>query len=444
MSGPQLAGHASASNRTLAALEARAAQDRPIRVGVIGTGDYGETLIAQLVQIPGMWPAVVCDLDLARAAAAYLSSGWDRDPVAQPGNLATLAHLIEHRRPAIVDDLDLVVRAPIDVVVDCTGEPDVGCRVALGAIEHGVHVVMVNVEADVTAGAQLAARARAAGVVYSLADGDQPSLIVTLVDWARCLGLEVVCAGKWTVRYPDAIAAARLAVTPHPTKSTYTYLDGTKTQIEMASAANAAALTVDVPGMHGCALRLEEMPGVLRPAACGGILDRSGMVDYVNNRSPAGVTLEPRLGGGVWAVVTCGAARGMAVMAGKGVVTSPDGTHALLYRPNHLVGVETPWSICRAVLEGAPTAAPAVERRVEVVAVAKVDLRAGTSLGGLGTADVAGIAVPAGGAAARGELPVGLAAGVRLRHDVPAGTRLRYDMVAQAPGSVVWSLRPPS
>jgi predicted homoserine dehydrogenase-like protein len=175
----------------------------------------------------------------------------------------------------------------------------------------------------------------------------------------------------------------------------------------------------------------------------GGILEQGGVVDYVNNRSAAGETIEPRLGGGVWAVVTSGSRRGLEVMAHKGVVTSADGTHALLYRPNHLVGVETSWSILKAVLEGVPTAAPAPQRRVEVVAVAKVNLCAGQRLGGLGTADTAGTAIQAEEAAVSGALPVGLAASARPVCDVHAGTRLTYDMVAQAPDSLVWRLRAP-
>ena len=433
----------SASNRMLARLEARAAAGRPVRVAVIGTGDYGETLVGQLLQIPGMWPAVICDLDLERAAQTYVRGGIDPTEIEVAERLSHLVQRVADGRPTTTGDLDLVVRAPVDVVVDCTGEPDTGCEVALGAIDNGAHVVMVNVEADVTAGPQLAEHARRAGVVYTLADGDQPSLIVGLVDWARCLGLGVVSAGKWTVRYSAAEAAERLAAESDPSKSTYTYLDGTKTQIEMASTANAASLTVDVPGMHGRALALEEMPDLLRPTAVGGILGQGGAVDYVNNRSPAGETIEPRLGGGVWAVVTSGSRRGLEVMAHKGVVTSADGAHALLYRPNHLVGVETPWSILRAVLEGAPTAAPAPQRRVEVVAVAKVELKAGAVLDGLGAPDVAGIAVRSEEAAAKRELPVGLSAGVRLNTDVPAGTRLTYDMVAQAPDLLVWRLRAP-
>jgi predicted homoserine dehydrogenase-like protein len=209
----------------------------------------------------------------------------------------------------------------------------------------------------------------------------------------------------------------------------------------MASTANASGLTVDVPGMHGRSLRLHEIPDALRPAACGGVLGRSGVVDYVNCLSPSGEVIEPILGGGVFVVVTSGSKRGLRVMANKQVIASTDGAYALLYRPYHLVGVETPWSILKAVLEGMPTAAPGARPQVEVVAVAKVDLHAGVPLGGLGAMDVLGIAVDAHEATAGRELPVGLAAGVHLKRDVPAGTRLRYDMVAQAPGSLAWSLR---
>jgi len=395
-----------------------------------------------------MQPSIVCDLDLDRATRAYTLGGYEETQVARPSDLPAIEQCVVQGHPVITDELDLALRAPVDVVVDCTGDPETGCRVAWGAIHEGKHVVMVNVEADVTAGPQLAQLARRAGRVYTLADGDQPSLIVGLVDWARCLGLEVVSAGKWTIRYPPQIAAARLAAYAHPTKSNITYLDGSKTQIEMASAANACGLGIDTPELHGPSLRLEEMPGTLCPASAGGILGQSGIVEYVNNYAPEGDNcavdgeiLEPRLGGGVWAVVTSGARRGLEAMADKGVVTSPDGTHALLYRPNHFVGVETPWSILKAVLEGTPTAAPGPESNVEVIAVAKVDLCAGETLAGLGAADVRGIAVEARGAAERGELPVGLAAGVRLKHDVLAGTRLTLDMVQEHPDSLAWSLR---
>jgi predicted homoserine dehydrogenase-like protein len=433
----------SASNRMLAranrmrfALQEREAAGRPVRVAVIGAGEFGQTLVAQLSQIAGARASLVCDLDPERAIAAYVEADLSREDVAAARTLAEAEERVTRDRPTVVDDLELAVRAPVEVVVDCTGEPEVGCRVALGAIEQGRHVVMVNVEADATAGVQLAARARRAGVVYTLADGDQPSLIVGLIDWARCLGLQVVCAGKWTHVYPPEVVAARLQAEKNPSKTTVTYLDGSKTQIEMASAANAGGLTVDVPGMHGPSLRLHEIPGALCPD--GGLLGRGGVVEYVNCLSPAGEVIEETLGGGVFVVVTSGSRRAMRAMAGKEVIASADGRYALLYRPYHLVGVETPWSILEAALEGVPTAAPGPEALVEVVAMAKTDLRAGVPLGGLGAADVRGIAVPAGEAV--GTLPVGLAEGVRLRTDAPAGTWLTVGMVGERPDSTGWRL----
>jgi predicted homoserine dehydrogenase-like protein len=164
-------------------------------------------------------------------------------------------------------------------------------------------------------------------------------------------------------------------------------------------------------------------------------------VDYVNCLAPTGKVIEETLGGGVFVVVTSDSPRAMRAMTGKGVVTGGDGRYALLYRPYHLVGVETPFSILRAALEGLPTAAPGPEPLVEVIAVAKTDLRAGVPLGGLGAMDVRGIAVPARQAAKEDALPVGLAEGVRLGQDVPAGTRLTYGMVEERPNSVVWALR---
>lgn len=431
----------SASNPMLARLYEREAEGNPIRVAVIGTGDYGETLVAQLAQIVGMRPAVVCDRQLERAVTAYEMGGLQREDVFHARRLGDIERFVAQGRPVITDDLELAVQSPVDVVVDCTGEPETGCRVALGAIAAGKHIVMVNVEADSTVGAQLAARARQAGVVYTLADGDQPSLIVELVDWARCLGLEIVAAGKWTRQYAPDEAAARLAASPDPTMSTITYLDGSKTQIEMASTANAAGLALDVPGMHGPSLHLEAIPRTLCPSSDGGILGGSGVVEYVNCQSAQGEVVEARLGGGVFLVVTTGSRRGLQAMANKQVITSADARYALIYRPNHLVGVETPWSILKAVLEGVPTAAPGPVPQAEVIAVAKRRLHAGQSLGGLASADVAGMAMNAQEAAAQGYVPVGLTTGVRLKNDVDKGAWLTYDMIASAPESQAWGLR---
>lgn len=257
----------SASNPILAELHRREADGHPVRVAVIGAGDYGDSLVSQLGRIPGMRASVVCDLIADRAVNAYVGAGYEAVDVAVFDGALGVADRVLGDRPAVTPDLALAVGAPVDVVVDCTGEPEVGCRVASRAIAQGKHVVMVNVEADVTAGVQLAQLARRAGVVYSLADGDQPSLITELVDWARCLGFEIVSAGKGTKLWPLERALAMLVKRENPTKSDVTYLDGSKTQIEMASTANACGLRVDVEGMHGPALTTHEIPERLRPKA---------------------------------------------------------------------------------------------------------------------------------------------------------------------------------
>ncbi|WP_172294265.1 NAD(P)H-dependent oxidoreductase [Pseudoruegeria sp. HB172150] len=425
------------SNGLLAALDAREAEGRPVRVGVVGTGDYGESLVAQIGQIPGMTVSVVCDLLPERSYAAYAHGGVGRDDVRVAGRLSQLEDAIHYGRPAITEDAALVAEVDIDVVVDCTGEVNFGAELALSSIRQGKHVVMVNVETDVTAGVQLADEARRQGVVYTLADGDQPSLIVGLADWAEALGFEVVAAGKWTSLFPEDQAGARLAAIGDPRKSDVTYFDGTKTQIEMAATANAAGLDIDVPGLHRIAVAAERLPDCLRPKEHGGILGRSGIVDVVDGRQLNAGEFYP---GGVFTIVTSPADRAMRAMAAKGVPVSDDGRYALLYRPYHLVGAETPRSIALAAIEGLPTAAP-VSQRVEVVGVAKRRLEAGTRLGGQGTMDVRGEAVNADGA--EDYLPLGLVDDAKLTRALSPGERLRMSDVVPPNDSTVWRLRSP-
>lgn len=423
------------SNRLLTALEAREAEGRSVRVGIVGTGEYGESLVAQIGQVPGMMVSVVCDLALERAVAAYGCGGIGQDAVHLARRAGGIEDAVRQGRPAVTEDAGLVIGAEIDVVVDCTGEVNFGAELALGAIRSGKHVVMVNVETDVTAGVQLAAEAQRQEVVYTLADGDQPSLIVGLADWAEGLGFRVVAAGKWTSLFPEDQAAERLAAIEDRRKSDVTYFDGTKTQIEMAATANAAGLDIDVPGLHRVAVPAERLPDVLRPREHGGILGRSGVVDVVDGRQLQAGQAHP---GGVFAIVTSPAGRAMRAMAAKGVPVSGDGRYALLYRPFHLVGAETSRSIALAAIEGLPTAAP-VSQRVEVVGVAKRVLKAGTRLGGLGTMDVRGEALNA--AEAGDYLPLGLVDDAQLTRDLKPGERLRWTDVVAPNDSVVWALR---
>jgi predicted homoserine dehydrogenase-like protein len=295
---------------------------------------------------------------------------------------------------------------------------------------------MVNVEADATVGTELAKEARRRGCVYSLADGDQPSLIVGLADWSAALGFQVEVAGKWTDVYSADEAEARLRESARP--SDVTFLDGSKTEIELAAAANALGLTVPDDGLYGFGLDLAQIPESFRRNSREPHAPR---VEYIDCRklNPDSDTF---YGGGVFVSVSGGVREAMEIMAKKGVTVSQDRSHAAFFRPYHLVGAETPWTILRAALENEPTAQPLEERWVEVVAETKKELSAGQRLTGLGSFDVAGRAVSAAEARRNGLLPVGMAAGCRLRVPYRPGQRIRVQDVDPPKDSVLWELRP--
>ena len=421
-------------------LAARAEQGKPVTVAIVGAGDYAIGLASQPARIPGARASVVCDLDLDAAAGCYAAAGISPEAVRAVHTRRELLDAVRSGAPAITEDSELVLDAGIEVVVDCTGEPDVGARLARGALESGSHVVMVNVEADATVGTELAELARRNERVYTLADGDQPSLIVELADWAVTLGFDLVAVGKWTDAYSPEEASQRLAARTDPRKSDVTFLDGSKAQIELASAANCLGLTVEPGGLTGPGLDLPEIAERLRVDGPEPLLTRKGVCEYIDCRK-----LDPSrhtfFGGGVFVCASSDAKDAMQVMARKGVTVSRDATHAVFYRPYHLVGAETPWSILTAALEGRPTAQPALRRTVEVVAEAKRDIAAGERLRGLGSDDVCGRAVTIEAAANDRLLPFGLAAGCTMCEGVKRGMRLTVDMVDPPEESAGWKLR---
>lgn len=418
----------------------REREGAPIRVGVIGAGVYGMTLVAQLAQAPGMTASVVCDVNVKRAVEAYRKAGLSDPFVLGPEDSASGTVGAGGARGVAVQSYSRMLELPVDVVVDCTGDPGLGCEMAYRSLQARKHVVMVNVEADVTAGAELSALASQNGVVYTLADGDQPSLAVSLAEWARALGFHVETVGKWTDAYGSEAVGRRRTGKKSPTKSDVTFLDGTKAQVEMAAAANALGLGVDVPGMHGLAVPLVEIPARLRPRAAGGELGSAGVVEYVNC-----LGLDPgeaaRYAGGVFAVLRSGADPAMEAMASKGVVVTADRTHALVYRPYHLLGAETPWSVALAAVWGVPTGAPRSERTVDVVAVAKRGVAAGETLRGMGADQIRGVAVSIDAATKAQALPVGLAGGCRLVRDVAEGEWISLADVEPPLESRAWRLR---
>jgi predicted homoserine dehydrogenase-like protein len=418
-----------------AALLARAAAGRPVRVALAGAGKFGLMWLAQVPFTPGVHVAGVADLDPGRVREGLARAGW---PAGRAG-ARSLEEALHDGTTHLTDDAGELIRAgPIDLLVEATGDPAAGIRHALLAARHGKSVVMVNVEADALAGPLLARRVREAGAVYSLASGDQPALVCELVDWARTSGFRVVAAGKGT-RYlpghhgvtPDTVwdaygfpAAEALAQGLNARMFT-SFVDGTKSAIEMAAVANATGLSAPEGGLgfHPCGAG--HLARQLRPRAEGGLLAAAGQVEVVSSVERDGSPVADDLRWGVFVVFEAPTGYAQRCLGEYGV--RAEGRFASLHRPFHLIGLELGTSVASVALRREATGAPQ-EWRADVVATAKRELAAGEVLDGEGGFRVYGKLSPARGAG--GALPVGLARGTRLLAPVARGTAIRWSDVA--------------
>jgi predicted homoserine dehydrogenase-like protein len=403
----------------------------------------------------GLRLSLVCDLNpesAAMAATAGVRGATER--IVRPTSDGAIADAIQAQRCAVTDDLARALAAPVDVVVEATGRPTTAAQVAVGAIAAGQHVVMVTVEADVLLGAALAQRARAAGVVYTLADGDQPAVTKRMVDWARAAGYTIVAAGRGTRMYPSdptgvpEEAFTRYGFDPEIVKRRRfnprmynSFRDGSKAQIEMCALANATGLVPDRRGMHEPSAGWSDLARLFRPKHDSGLLETVGVVDLANAVGPDGRTLVPNeITSGVWVVVTTDQPLLHEDMAFYGMPASPDKRFAAFWRPYHLCGIETPMSIAEAALFGTPTAAVADAPVADVIAVAKRDLAVGERLDGSGGALVRGQIDRIVNALRDGALPLGLADDVVLTLPVAAGQPVPARAVA-APRGLIAALR---
>lgn len=421
----------------------------PIKVAIIGCGRFGTQMITQIMRVPGMNVAVACDVKVQRAVDALGEAGHDTDAIITADHASKINDAIRRRMPAVTDDAEVAIGADVDVVVEGTGDPDAGARYAFKAIMEEKHVVMVNVEADVLVGPVLKRLADRAGVVYSLAYGDQPALIEELFDWSASLGFETVAAGKGTKFIPEyrkgtpEDALLRHGLTPEEAANSdlnpvmyNSFLDGTKSSIEMCAVANMTGLRPDVPGMHQLPAGIEEIPSLLIPAEDGGILTRKGVVDVVSCLRPDGSTI-PYTRWIVFVVVTSDSPYLLRCLRDYGVPMNPSGRYGLVYRPLHLVGMEAPVSIAKAVLYGEPTGAP-TEHVADVVATARRRLEVGEVLDGEGGYTAYGMLVEATQDSTEGLLPIGLSHGAKLIRPVDEDQMLKYSDVALPEGG--WAL----
>jgi predicted homoserine dehydrogenase-like protein len=422
-------------------LAAREAAGRPVRVGVIGAGRFGTMILCQLATMRGVRPAVVCDLDADRGLRALAHAGFSADAVVRTDAVRQVNEAIARGVPAFTEDARVLLESDIDAVVEATGVPEAGVDSALEGLRRGKHVVMVNVEADVLVGAVLRRMADRAGLVYSAAYGDQPALIHELVEWADGLGFEVVAAGKGTKYLPayrkgtpddiwdryGADAEHREGLNPRMYNS---FTDGTKSAIEMAAVANMTGLRPDVRGMHFPPAGIDRLPEVLKPAEQGGILEHSGVVEVVSSVDRDGRPVPNDLRWGVYVVITSPRPYTRRCFAEYGMPVDRTGTFAAMYRPFHLVGMELPISVARAVLEHRATGTPRPVPVAAVACAAKRPLGVGEILDGDGGYTVYGLIDDAVSAKRERWLPMGLCRGAKLVRPVPEDGLIRMDDVS--------------
>ena len=411
-------------------LQERVAEARPVTVGLIGAGKFGSMFLAQARTTPGLHVTAIADLDPDRARTALAATGWPEEAGrAYPRPVAREQHTI-----LLTDDaVELIAADGVEVVIDATGNPPAGLEHARAAIANGKHIVMANVEADVLAGPLLATEAHRAGLVYSMAYGDQPALICEMVDWAQASGLGVVAAGKGT-KYlpsyhdstPDRVwdhygispeQAAEGGMNPQMFNS---FLDGTKSAIEMAAVSNATGLTPAPGGLEFPPAGTDQLAEVLRPRAEGGTLHHKGQVEVVSSLHRNGDPVERDLRWGVYVAFEAPNDYTARCFAEYGLVTDRSGRYSATYKPYHLIGLEVGVSVLSAALRGEPTGTP-TGFRGDAVAVAKRHLTAGENLDGEGGFTVRGRLMPAGDSVAMGALPIGLAHDAPLVNDVPKG-----------------------
>ena len=413
--------------------------DQPVQVGLIGAGKFGSMFLSQVPTTDGLEVKAIADLDPERAREACRSVGWTTDLIKQTKFF--------NSTQAMIDNCGL------DVLVEATGNPKAGIAHAKMAIASKTHIVMVNVEADVLAGGILAKEAKEAGIVYSMAYGDQPALTIELVEWARATGFEVVAAGKGTKYMPEyhystpdtvwdhyGLTPEQAAKAGMNSQMFNSFLDGTKSALEMAAISNGTGLKAPDQGLTFPPAGMDDLAHVLRPRPLGGQLDESGMVEVVTSVERDGRPVYRDLRWGVYVVIEAPNDYASACFKQYGMNTDSTGRFSAMYKPFHLIGLELNISILSAALLKRPTGST-LDFNSDVVATAKRDLKAGEMLDGEGGFTVYGKLMPANKSLKIGGLPIGLAHRIRLKNNVNIDQQISWDDVEIDPTDQAVSVR---
>jgi len=409
------------------------ARKQPIRVGLVGCGQMGSGMVHVTRKMPGMETTAIADIDPARAVAELKRLNIPATEIVTTNLRAQAEDALRCGKYLVTEDALLLTQLEnLDILVEATGNTNIGAEVAWNCILNQKHIVMLNVETDVTVGVFLSRMAKKAGVIYTVAAGDEPAVCKMLDDFSRSIGFEVVCLGKGknnVIDYdatPDSCQEEAASKGMNP-KMLAAFKDGTKTMVEMAAVSNATTLVPDIPGMHGPKAFVEDLNRVFIPQADGGILSKKGCVDYSTG------PIAP----GVFAIVTTDDER---IHADMHFVSMGPGPYYLFLRPFHLCNIETPLAVAEAVEYGEVTVTPKTMVS-EVVSVAKRDLKPGETLGSIGSADYFNRIYTYAEARQKKALPMGIAPGARITAPVRKGEMLTEDNAAPDSRSFVYKLR---
>jgi len=414
-------------------LKQREAAGNPVSVGIIGCGQMGSGLAHTINNIRGMQVNAIADIDPDKGTATFMELGWGEDSIIHTENPDRAMDAIRKGKVIVTPDAMMLTALPaIEANIEVTGVPDVGARIAWESIRSHKPIIMLNVETDVTIGALLSHEARRNGALYTVASGDEPGVCKMLYEQAVLAGFEVTCIGKGKNNPIDYEATPETCIEEAASKDMNpkilaSFLDGTKTMVEMAAVSNATGLIPDVPGMHGPKVEHEDLLSVYRPKQDGGIFTHRGTVDYSTGKIAPGVFL----------IVFSGDKRMQKDME---FITHADGPYYLLFRPYHLCDLETPQSIAEAVLLNEVTVA-AETMHSEVVAVAKRNLRTGEKLHGIGSADIFGRIYTYREAREHNAIPIGIAENGVVLEDIPKGQVLTEENTRVDSTTFIYKLR---
>lgn len=418
-------------NYKLKALEEKGT---PIRTAIVGAGQMGRGLVGQMAAMKGMVPAILVDHTPKKAIHAFTMAGIHESDILVVKNVSEANSALERGKYIVTDDSEIATKLNlIDAVVDATGVPEAGAKIAIDSINNGKHICMLNVETDVCIGHLLHKLATNAGVVYTGSAGDEPGAVMELFDFADAAGFTVRVVGKGKNNKVDKTCtpqtvleeATRKGITP---KMLCSFKDGTKTMVEMTAMANATGFLPDIMGAHGASGSVKELPQILSLKSEGGILDNYSVVEYVNGVAP-----------GVFVIITTDLPY---VKHELNYLKMGEGPNYILYRPYHLCSLETPLTVAKAVIDKEATLIPRCGKVAETIAVAKKNLKTGEFLDGIGEYTVYGTFAKAQDAKKLGAVPIGIInKNTRMVKDCKKGEIITYDMLALDNDSMVVNLR---